>query len=355
MPATSDSRPIALIPAYRPEATLPVIVQQLLQRPEFAAVVVVDDGGGPEFASVFAELARIDGVHVLRHHVNLGKGAALKTGFNWIGVSHPAAVGVVTLDADGQHAVEDVAAVARALSEQPQRLILGCRSFPSSVPLRSRVGNIATRWVMRAIGGLKVSDTQTGLRGIPFSFLPHLLRLRTTGYDFELDMLLAAKQESRGMLEVPIQTIYIDGNRSSHFNPLLDSLRIYYVFLRFNLSSLSAFLVDFSLFTVLHLAGASIAFAQFGARAVSSLFNYLVNRHFVFKSDKGRLSSLLLYYATVVLVAACSYGLILLMHEGFGISVYMAKLIADTGLYVASFAIQREFVFRRLADEQPMD
>ncbi|GIX35928.1 MAG: polysaccharide synthesis protein GtrA [Lysobacteraceae bacterium] len=345
---SSDTRPAALIPAYKPCAGLVPLVEALLASEAFCQVVVVDDGSGPEYAEIFAALPASPRLRVLGHYVNLGKGAALKTGINAVGRECPMAVGVVTLDADGQHAVADVLAVARRLVECPQALVLGCRGFDRDVPMRSRIGNTVTRWVMRAAGGLRISDTQTGLRGIPRALFPVLLRLRTRGYDFELDMLLSAREAGLTIVEVPIRTIYIDGNRSSHFNPLLDSLRIYYVFLRFNLSSLSAFVVDYSLFVLLRASGGSLELAQFGARLVSSLFNYAVNRRLVFRSDRGLLPSLALYYGTALLIAACSYGLILLLEARLGMSVYTAKLLADSVLYVASFAIQREFVFRRL-------
>ncbi len=351
----SSPLPVALIPAFRPSSVLLGIVDELRASPEFAGIVVVDDGSGEPSAALFAQLASTPGVCLMRHHVRLGKGAALKTGLNAIALGFPESAGVVTLDAHGQHHVDDVALLARTLAADPQRLIIGCRPVPATAPLGKRLGMFTTRTVMRAIGGLKLSDSQSGLRGIPRSLLPQLLRLRTVGYDFELDMLLVAKHQGTGIVEVPIRRLDVDGEPGRHFNPVRDSLRIYYVFLRFNLSSMAAFLVDYSLFALLHLAGASLAFSQFGARAVSSLFNYLVNRHFVFKADQASWGSLLLYYATVVLVAACSYGLILLMSETLDMSVYLAKLIADTGLYIASFAIQREFVFRRRADEEMND
>lgn len=344
--------PVALIPAYRPGDSLLKLVDLLLQRPELSAVVVVDDGSGDAFTAAFTQLASTPGVSLLRHHVKLGKGAALKTGLNWIALTFPGSVGVVTLDTHIQHHPEDIAMLARSLSAAPKRLFVGCRPLPAAAPWGKRIGIFTTRAVMRAIGGIRLSDSQSGLRAVPRSLLPKLLRLRTVGYDFELDMLLIARQQGTEIVEIPIRRLDGGGEPGQRFNPARDSLRIYYVFLRFNLSSMSAFVVDYSLFALLHLAGASLAFSQFGSRAVSSLFNYLVNRHFVFKADQARWGSLLLYYATVVLVAACSYGLILLMHETLGMSVYLAKLVADSGLYIASFAIQREFVFRRRADEE---
>ena len=86
---------------------------------------------------------------------------------------------------------------------------------------------------MRWIIGQRISDTQTGLRGIPLAMIPRLLVIPHHGYEFELEMLLVCKYEGIRIRETGIQTIYLDGNRSSHFNPLLDSFRIYFVLLRF--------------------------------------------------------------------------------------------------------------------------
>src|SRR5690242_153291 len=103
-------RAAALIPAYRPGESLVQLAEALRQR-GFAPVVVVDDGSGLGYAAIFARLATIDGVRILRHAVNLGKGAALKSGMNFILVNYPEAPGAITVDADGQHDPADVAEV----------------------------------------------------------------------------------------------------------------------------------------------------------------------------------------------------------------------------------------------------
>lgn len=164
----SFSPPVALIPAYKPEPAVLDIARALLASEEISDVVVVNDGSGAEYDTLFQELADM-GATVLRHYTNLGKGMALRTGLNHIACAFPHSVGVVTLDADGQHLAKDVLAVAARLLKIPRALIMGCRRFGVNTPLRSRVGNNTTRRVMRLLAGLNVSDTQTGLRGIPFS------------------------------------------------------------------------------------------------------------------------------------------------------------------------------------------
>src|SRR5579884_2433424 len=119
---TAANAPVVVIPAYRPGAVLLQLVDGLRESPYLQAVVIVDDGSGPEFAALFDALAARERVVVLPHVVNLGKGAALKTGLNYAACKFRSSVGVVTADADGQHAVADIARVGCELSRHPQDL-----------------------------------------------------------------------------------------------------------------------------------------------------------------------------------------------------------------------------------------
>ena len=206
-----------LIPSYKPGEALEILVQELLHR-EFEMIVVVNDGSGPEFDEIFSRVARSPRVHLVEHGVNLGKGAALKTGLNYALVKCRNLRGVVTADADGQHHPDDIVKVAEALPADGNALVLGVRSFSGSVPLRSRLGNDLTRGLMHALVGQKLADTQTGLRGIPIRLIPHLLHMTSAGYEFELDMLLACKHQGFPVTQVPIRTIYL-GNNESSTNP----------------------------------------------------------------------------------------------------------------------------------------
>ena len=146
---------------------------------------------------------------------------------------------MVTVDADGQHQPKDAARVADALRTSPSDLILGARSFRYDVPIRSKFGNSLTCVLFRILVGQRITDTQTGMRGIPRDFIPQLLRTKARGYEFEIDMLLICRQSTLSIQEVRIVTVYIDTNRASHFHPVLDSLRIYFVLFRFTLAALS--------------------------------------------------------------------------------------------------------------------
>jgi glycosyltransferase involved in cell wall biosynthesis len=227
VPATSAplNRCVALVPVWQPEPVLFALVDGILAA-GFGAVVVVDDGSDVAHGGVFESLLRRPGVVLLAHAVNLGKGRALKTGFNHVLTAMPGMDAVVTADADGQHRVEDIVAVAQRLLSVPDAVVLGARRFGKGVPLRNRFGNRMTRAVFGLITGAHVGDTQTGLRGFPRALLPQLLALEGERYEYEMAVLAHVCRRTVPV-EVPIATVYIEGNSSSHFRPVRDSVRIY--------------------------------------------------------------------------------------------------------------------------------
>ena len=170
---------------------------------------------------------------VVRRTVNGGQGAALKSGIAHA-ISHdPGLLGVVTADADGQHAPRDILRIAEAFAAQPDAVVLGVRTFGPSVPFRSRIGNLVTKRLAGWLTPLSVSDTQTGLRGWPRQSCDRNLRSPANGFEFNLVTLLEASAAGDVIVEIPIETIYEPGNPSSHFKPLHDSLRIYRVLMRY--------------------------------------------------------------------------------------------------------------------------
>jgi glycosyltransferase involved in cell wall biosynthesis len=332
-----------LIPAREPDAGLPALVQQLMAA-GFGAVVVLDDGSSAAQAGTFAATAQIAGVHPLRHAVNLGKGRALKTGINYFLDALPGFTGLVTADADGQHIVADILRIAQSLPAANGRSVLGSRHFAKDVPLRSKFGNLLTRQIFRLATGVRLSDTQSGLRAFPRALLPELLVLEGEHYEYEMSVLAHLCREGKIPLEVPIETVYIDGNRSSHFNPVLDSMRIYFVLLRFFASSLAAAGIDFAGFSLAFVLTHNILVSMIAGR-VSSLANFALNKRYVFRSGTPLLRSLLRYYILVAAIGAVSYGAIRGLTGHLGWNVFAAKLIVDTLLSLASFSIQRTLVF----------
>ncbi len=355
MTAPLPESPILLIPAYGPSRRLPEQVAELLRAGVFRAAVLVDDGSPPECAAIFDQLRTLPNVVVLEHLVNLGKGVALKTGLNYLACHYRSSIGAVTADADGQHAAADILAVADAFSAQPKSLILGARRFEGPVPLRSKLGNTITRSVMRAVTGQKLIDTQSGLRGIPRDLIPSLLRARPTGYDFELDMLVQCKYTGRTIVEVPIATVYIDDNRSSHFNPLWDSMRIYFIFLRFAATSLMTAAIDNLVFVLLLTwLSSNLLVCMAGARLAACSFNYIAAKRGVFRSKVETSVALPKFWLSAIVAGTLSYGMIRGLTAYGHIPVVPAKLGTESLMFFFSFIIQRDFVFspgNRLQEE----
>ena len=332
-----------LIPAWEPDATLPALVQQLAAA-GFGAVIVLDDGSPAACAGIFDAAAQIAGVHLLRHAVNLGKGRALKTGINYLLGELPGFTALVTADADGQHTVADIIRVAESLHGAHGRAVLGSRHFLKDVPLRSKFGNVLTRQIFRLATGAKLADTQTGLRAFPRALLPELMVLEGERYEYEMTVLAHLCRAGSRPMEVPIATLYIDGNKSSHFDPIRDSMRIYFVLLRFFASSLVAAGIDFAGFSITFILTHNILVSMIVGR-LSSLANFALNKRYVFHSGVPLPQALLRYYILVAGVAAVSYGTISGLTVYLGWNVFVAKLLVDTLLSLASFSIQRTLVF----------
>jgi glycosyltransferase involved in cell wall biosynthesis len=333
-----------LIPAWQPEERLLTLATSLLDR-GFGNVIIVNDGSDAHCSAFFEALLPLPRVRVLNHAVNLGKGRALKTGINHLLTELPAMDGLVTADADGQHTVDDIVRVAQAMPYADGAIVLGSRRFSSQVPLRSRFGNGLTRHIFAFITGAKIADTQTGLRAFPRDLLPELIALNGERYEYEMSVLAHVCRQRRP-LEIPIETVYIDGNRSSHFNPIWDSMRIYFVLVRFYFSAIAAAGIDFAGFSLAFAATHNVLVSVAVGR-LSSLVNFLLNRRFVFHNHASIRGTLWRYYLLVPAIGALSYLGIWTLTRYAGWNVFAAKLVVDTLLSLVSFSMQRTFVFRR--------
>lgn len=335
---------IALVPAYCPSPLLLNTVQALKASHYFYRIIVVDDGSGSEYDHIFSSLENF-GCIIIRHMTNLGKGMALKSGLNYAGVHYKNAIGIITFDADGQHQVNNIISVGNALIAYKNRLILGSRLFDCKAPLRSKFGNYITRLVFSFITGIHIKDTQTGLRGIPMDLVPDLLRITNTGYDFELDMLLLCTNNNILLHEVTIDTIYIENNESSHFNPFLDSMKIYMVFMRFSISSLLTAFIDYCIFCLCINYNMGILSSIFCGRILAGIFNFSTNKYFVFKSKRKLLTSATMYTLLVVLSGFISWVIIDKIMSNININIYLSKILAEIILYFINFIIQRDIIF----------
>lgn len=347
-----------IIPSLNPDDKLLEVVAGLADA-EFSRLILVDDGSCPDCQKWFQlaiELAAEKGLRVelLRHAKNFGKGRGLKTACNHYLCDPGDSMGVVTVDGDGQHRTGDILRCAQALVAQPDTIFLGCRDFSlPDIPPRSRFGNRMTSLIFRVACGMKLSDTQTGLRAIPNALLLVFLDLDGERFEYETNMLLEMKRKNMQFEEISIGTVYLEENRSSHFRPLIDSVRILKVLFRFLFSAGVSSVLDVGLFTFLSWLlrrmplQNGIYLATILARVVSSVFNFSVNRNLVFQNHSSVKKVAVRYYILCFVQTLCSAELVSLLLGIVGrVWSLPVKLLVDTILFFISFQIQREWVFR---------
>ena len=261
----------------------------------------------------------------------------------------------MTADSDGQHTAASIRKCMEAMREHPLALVLGCRNFDQKdVPARSAFGNKLTRQVLQYLAGVSVSDSQTGLRGIPRGLMARLMNVSGERFEFETNMLLEAKAASVPILEVKIPTIYLEKNKRSHFRPVQDSIRIYGMFGKFLFSSLSSSVLDlllFSLFCALFrdrtlLYADYIVLSTVAARVLSAVYNFGINYRVVFQSGAAVWKSALKYFLLAALQMGCSAFLVSLIYSFTGGWEIAVKIPVDVALFFLSFWIQREAVYR---------
>ena len=334
--------PVILIPAYKPDNKLIGVVEELIKQSQ--KVLIVNDGSGIEFEHIFSKVESM-GCKVLVHDINKGKGRALKTGFQYCIENNLSAI---TADADGQHLPKDILNIANILDQNPDKLILGVRKFDDTTPLRSLLGNTITRKIFKIINkGDEIIDTQTGLRGFSLDMIKKVIDIEGERYEYEMNMLLELKNRNIDVIQEPISVVYINDNESSHYNPLKDSFRVYKRIIKYIFSSTSSFLVDYLGFCLFTFVGISTITSTYIARIISSLFNYSLNRKFVFKNDDHIIKTMIKYYILVLVVAGLSGFFTNLVNVYLGVNLYMAKIIVDVCLYIVSYNGQKYFVFKK--------
>lgn len=230
-----------VIPVYNPDKVFLNVVKNL-QINTNSKIFVINDGSKGESKHIFKNLEsekHNNNIIFLEHTSNKGKGAALKTVFNKIFYEFKNIKGVVTLDGDGQHSINDCLRVMEELKKDDKLIILGYRKFSRDIPLKSYIGNKLSRFIYKLILRRSFKDTQTGLRGLSRDFMNECLQIKSNRFEFETEQLALAinKNSNIKILEIPIETIYNKNNRTSSFRPLIDSVKIYSTLFRCGLSS----------------------------------------------------------------------------------------------------------------------
>lgn len=348
-----------VIPSYEPDDRLVKLIKKLVDN-NISPIIIVNDGSDTIYNKFFDQSMNIINGNgaLLTHDINKGKGRALKDAFQFIINNYPNAIGCITADSDGQHTPECILKCMDALRKHPKDLVLGARDFDKeNVPWKSEFGNKLTRHIIRFLCGIKITDTQTGLRGIPYDFMKYLMDVPGERFEFETQMLVESKNRV-AIYEVPIETVYDSKeNHTTHFHPVKDSIRIYKIFGKifgkFLISSLSSSILDLTLFTffcwLLKKNISSVAYVTLAtilARIISAVYNYLINYKFVFNSEAKHKKSAFRYLCLAAVQMLCSAGIVTFLISVFSKvpEVYL-KIPVDVFLFFCSYYIQHEFVY----------
>ena len=351
-----------VLPSLDPDEKLIAVIDGLLEY-GFSDIILVNDGSKPENLHYFTDLAaQHPEIHLLHHEVNKGKGAALKNAFRWFLANRPDGFGVVTVDGDNQHHPADTKACCEHMLKTGH-VVLGCRDFnQADVPARSSFGNKTTSLIFKIFVGMTISDTQTGLRAIPRKVLEPLIEVSGDRFEYETNMLLAFKTKGIVFDEVKIRTVYIEENKSSHFRVIHDSWRIYKLilahFFRYTVSSAACFVVDSGMvFLLTKILGGFLVdpilsgISTIGARVVSSLINFFMNKKLVFQSNVSTGKAMVRYYALAVPQLAVQsianqalYTLLGITEQQAGMRTLIHVLVMCV-LFIVSFTIQQRWVF----------
>ena len=258
---------------------------------------------------------------------------------------------------------------------------MGVRDFSSNnVPARSKIGNKLSSLLLYSISGLRCNDTQTGLRGISRKYETIFLSEPGDRYDFEMNFLTSMAKSNVDIKQIPIKTIYIDDNKSSHFRAIKDSITIFGGLLKYGFSSILSSAVDLSLFTFFNLtlfkfSSFSILLSTIIARLLSGVFNFSLNKKWVFKNQievnpkvqshnnyidfdakentvqtsntEHYTNNEIIKYSILFFSQMCASGLLVSLLNNLISNATISKLIVDILLFFVSYFIQKNIVFTK--------
>lgn len=335
-------RKVALIPAYEPDDKLIQLAKELKKR-EFYCIII-DDGSGTKYSNIFKECKK--NAYVISYNENKGKGCALKTGLEYIKREFSNYV-VITIDSDGQHRVEDAEKLAVFAMNNKDTLVLGMRKRDKKVPFKSKLGNGITRFTYKISTGVDIYDTQTGLRAFSEELIDEMLEIEGDKYEYEMNVLLKFARNKIKIKEIEIQTIYIENNKGSHFNVVRDSIKIYKEIIKFSLSSITSFIIDYGLYGVVTMVFNNVIVANITARIVSSTYNFFINKCVVFKSNKSMIKSYFQYYLLVTIMLILNTLVLNILVDFGNINKYIAKIITELVLFVINWIVQKKLIFKK--------
>jgi dolichol-phosphate mannosyltransferase len=311
------------------------------------SIILVDDGSDRENKRYLEQCALLKNVHLITFPSNRGKGHAIIAGLQEA-LNHHCDY-IFTIDSDGQHDPKEIPEFKHLITtaHHPYDLIIGARQAITNMPLRSKIGNVFTARLFSAFFKKSLDDTQSGFRILSSDFAKDVIASITPGrFETEMKMLIYAVESNRTIGKVTIETIYFDKNKGSKFRTFQDSLRVLVPFSKYTGVAFTSFLLDYSIFMVLsYLLGVYYIFAHIVSRTCSGTFNFLANKHIVFKSKSKKLQEGIRYIAAVLFSLLATALLLYCFVDLIGFPKAIAKPVAECTMFLANFMILNRFVF----------
>ncbi len=338
---------VILIPSYEPDNKLIDLINSIDK--ERFDIIVVNDGSNICFDKIFNKIKKK--VQLISYKTNMGKGYALKKGIEYIKNKYNKDYIVITMDSDGQHKIEDAIKLSEYVKNNLYTYTLGMRKRGANTPIRSKIGNKITKGIFHLVTGINIYDTQTGLRCFSYKLTDFMLNVEGNRFEYEMNLLLESSKNNIKLHEIEIETIYHDKNKGTHFKTIRDSYLIYKDIIKFSLSSIISFIIDYSMFTIFSLFIKNISLCNIFARIISALVNYTINRKYVFQSKNNLYKSIISYILLAVFILILNTFLLNIFVYKIMLNKFLAKVIVEIILFIFNFIIQKRFIFRKKVDQ----
>lgn len=324
---------IALVPTYEPDDKLPKIVNKLKEN-NFITIVI-NDGSDISYDNYFNECD----TKIISYPSNRGKGFALKKGIEYVKNNFENYI-IVTVDSDGQHRIEDVLNICEYAKNNRDTLVIGKRLRKENMPIRSRIGNIFTKYIFNLATKENIYDTQSGLRAFSEQLVDYMLEIKGDRFEYEMNVLLNLNKKNIKYKEIEIQTIYIDDNEKSHFRTFRDSSRVYGQILEYKARSVIPFLSDLLIFATLIITVNRLLITNVISKLLSTIIYYILNRKTIFK-EKMETKTIIIHVLTIILNIVLSTSMIYIISKI--INKYTSKVIVEILLVILIHEIKKRF------------
>ena len=338
---------IIIISSYRPDYQLADLFGKLKEY-GFENIIITDDGSGPSYSGLYSALED-EGAFVIHHPKNKGKGASIKDALTCAIKIFPDSPGVILADGDGQHTSGDILKISDALLKNKEAIILGTRNMKNKeIPSRYRRRNSFTSLLYQIDTGKNISDSQTGLRGIPHNLIPFAATVPGTRFEYETNLLKEASKKEIPFVEVEIKTVFPKGN-PVYYRPIKDTARFLKSPLLFLTSSLGCSVVDIALFTIFavlldHRTANNIFTATILARLISATLNFILTRKFCFSDTVRKKTQIIKFLGFNTLQTFMSSTLVSLL-SFIHIPLTLIKMLVDSVLFVLNYLVSKKWIF----------